>query len=121
MPVMPIKVRSCSSASGERSSGSSGYSRYAAASTRRALSAMALFPASSSSRSASVIRTTFPFTSAKLHRPSTTSGAPFVYWIKLPFFSWMVDIIFRTESKGASAARGSSSFKASFDSPNFAA
>ena len=79
MPVSPIKTRSCSSASGEKSSGAASYFLIAAASTRSALSAIRLFSAAIFALISSVMGTVFPSIKAWVHRSTTTSGAPFVY------------------------------------------
>ena len=54
MPARPMKQRSCSRSSGSCRSGSASYRRSAAARTRRALSAMALFSARMAVRFSSV-------------------------------------------------------------------
>ena len=76
----------------------------APARTRRALSANSLFFAMIFFLSLSEISLIWPFARILVQRESSTSGAPFVNWIYPPSGSvWTVDIIFRSESKGASA------------------
>ena len=80
MPARPTKHRSCSRYSGLSSLGRPpSHRRMAAASTRRALSAMALFCARISCRFSSVMGSIWPFSSYRVQRRSTSSGAPLVY------------------------------------------
>ena len=109
IPARPMKQSCCSRLSGFTSSGRPpGQKRSAAASTRSALSAMAWFSARISARFSSVMGRICPSSTKAVQRRSTSSGAPFVYWTKPLSVRWMVDIILREESNGASATRGCS-------------
>ena len=50
-----------------------------------------------------------------------TSQAPLVYWMKPLSARWTVDIIFRSESNGASATRGWLAESLNFGRPIFMA
>ena len=121
MPVRPMKQRSFSRNSGVLSSGLWSQVRIEAASTRRALSAMALLAARISARLASVIGTAFSPSQYWVQRLRTSSGAPLVYCTKAPPAAWMVDIILRLESNGASSTRGAAASRSGFFSSTLAA
>ena len=117
MPARPRKVRPCSRFSGEVSCGGWGHARMAQASTRRALSAMALFAASTSPRSAGVRGTAWPPCQMCVQRRSTSSGAPLVYCTQPSAVLCTVLIILRMLSNGASPTRGASRSSAGFSRP----
>ena len=103
MPESPTKQSPVSMAEGSVSEGISFQFFLERASTRRALSAMALLAARTPALSSSVSSVSFPSTTMLTQFLSTSSGAPLVYWVSFPVSSLMMtDIIFRMESKGAS-------------------
>ena len=112
---MAISPRNVKTFSASKESAPPFHSLSANASTRSPCEENALFCRCISSRKASVISTVPASVFILMHRPSSTSGAPFVKSSALPPISCRVDINFLSESKGSSpilgcVLRSSSSF-----------
>ena len=122
IPQSPKKQRSCSRKSGSWEDGIWFHALPAAASTRSAWSAIALFCDRISCRNASVIGCFLPSRQTGVHRFRISSGAPFVQEKYVPSFArWIVVMRFRIESNGASPTRGYWTDRLFFGHPSFCA